>query len=531
MEELSDFFLGLSHHFQKDIILIVDEIEGLRHSLALNLFLHTIRSMYHDRHQHHLRSVILVGVSNITGILQDTASPFNIADQIDIPYFTFAETKDLLEQHTRETGQAFLPEVIQGIYDNTAGQPGLVNALARDLVEKRCPGLPKIGMEPFYQTLDAFMRVYVDKNISNVVNKARQHPEIMKQILFDGPVNFTAYDERLSFLRVNGVIVDQEGQCAIPVPIYKKCLYQTFKPLLNGNDEVRHFKDPFVNEAVFLDAEGYLDMPLLLDRYAAYIFGRGNVIFAGEKYREGLYHYNLDAFLASYAGVFGGRVFPEVPEGGGRVDLLVLQGRQRWIIEVKRFLNMRGFEQGKRQVAAYIRRSSLTVGYLVVFSDVHAEGSKGREMVDGLEVQWWILPVRTEPPSQGLHIAVPGLFQPGFSVLAWRNGYPDFGDHGMAGDHPRHRGRQHQRRRTHGSDGRGTGPGPGYPADHRADHSAVQRPVHGCDPETAGRNGTDMPAGCAGGRALRSGPGQSVGNMAILRQPGHPDAVSPLPED
>ena len=276
--------------------------------------MHLIRFIYHKRRQIGLRSVILVGVSNITGILQDTASPFNIADQIDIPYFTFEETADLLAQHTRETGQVFSPEVIQGIYDNTAGQPGLVNALARDLVEKRCPDMAEIGLEPFYQTLDAFMRVYVNKNISNVVNKARQYPEIMMQVLFDGPINFTAYNEQLSFLRVNGVIVDEAGQCAIAVPIYKKCLYQAFKPLMNGNGEMRHFKNPFVDEAVFLDDSGYLDMRRLLDRYALYISERGNVVFAGEKYREGIYHYNLDAFLASYAGVFGGSVFPELPE-------------------------------------------------------------------------------------------------------------------------------------------------------------------------------------------------------------------------
>jgi hypothetical protein len=398
--ELPEFFLRLSQAAAKDIVLVIDEVEGLQNPEVLNIFLHAIRSLYHKREHYRLRSTILVGVSNITGILQDTASPFNIADQIDIPYFSFEETKDLLEQHTHETGQIFSAEVIQEIYANTIGQPGLVNALARDLVEKRCAGMPEIGLTPFYQTLDAFMRLYIDKNISNVVNKARQHPEIMKQILFDGPVNFTSYDERLSYLRVNGVIVDQDGHCAISVPIYKKCLYQTFKPLMNGNSEMRYFKDPFVDEAVFLDSDGYLDIARLLDNYATYFSRRGNVILSGEKFREGLYHYNLDAFLTSYAGVFGGSVYPEVPEGGGRVDLLVLQGQRRWIIEVKRFLNLRNFEQGKRQIAAYIKRSDLGTGYMVVFSDVHQESSQGKETVDGQEVMWWILPVSSEPPSR-----------------------------------------------------------------------------------------------------------------------------------
>ena len=400
MASLSDFFYRLALTMEKEIVLVVDEIEGLKDIETLNAFLHSIRDIYHDRRQVGLRSVVLVGVSNITGILQDTASPFNIADQIDIPYFTFDETRDLLEQHIQATGQVFLPEVIRQIYDNTAGQPGLVNALARDLVEKRCPGYPEIGVGPFYRTLDAFMRLYVNKNISNVVNKARQYSEIMKQILFDGPVPFTADDPALSFLHVNGVIDDHDGMCTITVPIYKKRLYQSFKPPMNGNSEMRYFKDPFVDEGVFLNSEGFLDMSRLLDRYARYVSERGNVIFSGEKYREGVYHYSLDAFLASYVSVFGGNIFPEVPEGGGRVDLLVLQGQKRWIVEVKRFMNRRGVEQAKHQLAIYVNRSGMNEGYLMVFSDVHLEGSRGCEPIDGCNVLWWILPVKTIPPSQ-----------------------------------------------------------------------------------------------------------------------------------
>jgi hypothetical protein len=401
MLELPDFFHRLFEKLQKDIVLIIDEVEGLQSPDVLNAFLHTIRSLYHKRKRYHLRSVMLVGVANITGILQDNASPFNIADQIDIPYFTNKETRDLMEQHTRQTGQGIASEVIQGICDNTAGQPGLVNALARDLVEKRCPGTATIGMAPFFHTLDAFMRVYVDKNISNVVNKARQHSEIMKQILFDGPVNYTTYDDRLSYLRVNGVIADRNGQCTIPVPIYQKCLYQTFKPLMNGSGEVRYFRDPLTSVKSYLLPDGVLDMDKVLDRYAAYIRERGNVIFSGGKAKEGVYHYNLDAYLSSFLEFLGGRVFPEVPEGGGRVDLLVLQDQNRWIIEVKRFLGPDLLERGKRQLAAYIDRSGLDVGYLVVFSDAHPEESRGRETVNGQELHWWILPVASRLPSSG----------------------------------------------------------------------------------------------------------------------------------
>ncbi|WP_300521683.1 AAA family ATPase, partial [Aminiphilus sp.] len=90
--ELPLFLSRLGQQHDRDVVLIVDEMEGLQNIPLLNTFLHVLRSIYHDRRNYRLRSVILVGVSNITGILQSTASPFNIAEQITIPYFTREET-------------------------------------------------------------------------------------------------------------------------------------------------------------------------------------------------------------------------------------------------------------------------------------------------------------------------------------------------------------------------------------------------------------------------------------------------------
>jgi hypothetical protein len=54
----------------------------------------------------------------------------------------------------------------------------------------------------------------------------------------------------------------------------------------------------------------------------------------------------------------------------------------------------------QRQLSAYVNHSGLEEGYRVVFSDVHPEGSQGEEMVEGIRLQWWILPVNVIPPSQ-----------------------------------------------------------------------------------------------------------------------------------
>jgi hypothetical protein len=98
---LVDFTNELLEIKDQKLVFICDEIEGLNSEL-LNQFLHTIRSLYHSREAHSLKSVILVGVSNIIGIMQDNASPFNITDELNIPYFTDEETLELLQQHETE---------------------------------------------------------------------------------------------------------------------------------------------------------------------------------------------------------------------------------------------------------------------------------------------------------------------------------------------------------------------------------------------------------------------------------------------
>jgi hypothetical protein len=65
-----------------------------------------------------------------------TASPFNISvKSLRVAEFGIGEVNALYEQHTSETGQVFTPEAVERAYGLTQGQPWLVNALAREVVE------------------------------------------------------------------------------------------------------------------------------------------------------------------------------------------------------------------------------------------------------------------------------------------------------------------------------------------------------------------------------------------------------------
>ena len=72
-KNFQDFEMKIKRNDKSKNILIIDEVEGLNPE-HFNQFLHTIRNLYHFRDKHCLKSVILVGVNNILGIVQDNAS-------------------------------------------------------------------------------------------------------------------------------------------------------------------------------------------------------------------------------------------------------------------------------------------------------------------------------------------------------------------------------------------------------------------------------------------------------------------------
>ncbi|OYT12304.1 MAG: hypothetical protein B6I19_09965, partial [Bacteroidetes bacterium 4572_114] len=76
---ISKIFYDIEKIKNQKCVLIIDEIEGVNPEYFGN-FLHSIRNAYHSRESHCLKSVILVGVSNILGVVSDNASPFNIID-------------------------------------------------------------------------------------------------------------------------------------------------------------------------------------------------------------------------------------------------------------------------------------------------------------------------------------------------------------------------------------------------------------------------------------------------------------------
>jgi len=335
-------------------------------------FLHTIRNAYHSRQNHSLKSVILVGVSNIVGVVSDNASPFNIADNLNVPYFTDKEVFELLGQHETETGQIFEEKVIQKICQITANQPGLVNGFAQKLTTDY-PDKKLLTYDDYLKVEDWYLTEAIDKNFSNILNKAKEQRNFVERLLFtEDKIPFEIDRESIKLLHTNGLIKkDENGYVTFWVPFYKKRLYKAFYPYTNG-EQSQISRTIFASE--YFTEKGDLILDKLIGTYKAYVKRRGFNVYR-EKDEHGEYNslkeaaliYSFETYISATMQELKGKIYREADTGLGKSDMIINIANNEFLIETKIYYSPSKFDDGKKQLAYYCKSLGLKKGVYLVF--------------------------------------------------------------------------------------------------------------------------------------------------------------------
>ena len=395
---LGTVFQQIENNKTDKAVLIIDEVEGIN-AEYFGDFLHSIRNAYHSRMNCMLKSVILVGVNNIVGVVQDNASPFNISDNLNVPYFTNQETRDLLAQHEQETGQLFDTKVKSKISEITANQPGLVNGFAWKLVDNQ-PEKPVIDYADYLEVERWYLSQNLDKNVSNIINKAKKHRDFIERLLFtETKIPFQIYNERIKELYVNGIITfDTDNFITFNVPLYQKCLHAAFYPDMNGEGKTIQKN---INAKDYFDASDILNLDKVIEEYKAYALRRGFSHFR-EKDDKGKYIsikeaglvYSFETYINAFLGVVRGKSYLEAHAALGRTDLLINVRGHEQVVEAKVYQNITQFEDGKIQLTYYLNRLGLKKGYYLVFVDsevTHEDVIEADEMIDGILIKTYLV--------------------------------------------------------------------------------------------------------------------------------------------
>lgn len=363
---MGDLFEELNRIIEfKKLVIFIDEFDGIPLD-ELENFLTTLRDLYLEYKgvkQKALYSVGLVGIRDITKLIVGGVSPFNIADQVDLPSFSLKNVRDLYAQYTAETNQPFREEAAKKIYEETAGQPWLVNRLGTILTVNIKPDATDFIDE---QDVDNAIQILLKErndHFNNLYEKAKLYKETFVEIVFDH-VEYNQYDEDQSWLEQYGLVKNSGGHAVVANNIYKAIHVKAFFKDLKAYEDLS--LQPYMLPGNRLDMKRVL---LNFERYVARIGVRA--FYAEEKPYEKTGQFLLTAWLYQFVKGEQGDLRYEVISGLGRMDILLTYKGKKYIIETKvnRHDDIKWIiEEGVLQLSGkYMATEGTPEGYLVVF--------------------------------------------------------------------------------------------------------------------------------------------------------------------
>jgi len=383
--------LFTSCYFTKPLILILDEFDAIGEEF-ISKFANEFRSMYTERSNEAdkisgeksclLHGLALIGVRTVLGIENVAGSPFNVQRSLHIPNLTFEEVDGMLKWYEQESGQTIDQEVIDRIYYETQGQPGLTCWLGELLTE---------GFEGYQVhkelpiTPDMFEKVYVaaidilpNNNILNILSKANKEPYkniVLELFKTDEKIRFK-YDYAITnYLYMNGVI-DQEKTDGTAYYIKFSCPFVQKRLFNYFADELFHYmgklREPFENLEDII-TENCLHIRNLMKRFQVYLKQNRHWLLKDAPKRkdlrvyEAVYHFSLYRYLCDFLGTKHASVYPEFPTGNGKIDLIIKYKNKLYGLELKSYTNETEYYEALQQAAKYGKQIQLPEISLVFF--------------------------------------------------------------------------------------------------------------------------------------------------------------------
>jgi len=244
------------------------------------------------------------------------------------------------------------------------------------------------------------VRLLVDENthFDTLVKNIRLEPEF-KKILIDiisGQKEryFNRRDENIQSLVTFGVVKEKEGLCVIDNAVYQSIIIDAFTPTINGVED-KYLPEDAEDFTDYLSQSGKIQMDELISNFRDFIFRAGyKILEVPETPKEFVGQYLLLAYLDLFVRKIGGYLYPEVPTGRGRMDIVILYRDEKHIVETKLWRGEKRYQSGKRQLAEYLSKEGVKRGYYIVFDYRQvAECRYESDLVDGKEIISYCIPI------------------------------------------------------------------------------------------------------------------------------------------
>ncbi|MDR2581417.1 MAG: ATP-binding protein [Fibromonadaceae bacterium] len=374
-DSLADYCKGLD----KPLVIFFDEADCLSNGTLIT-FLRQLRNGYIDRADiPFVRSVALVGMRNIRDYKAKiregnetlgSASPFNIvAKTFNLENFTKEDVAKLYNQHTQETGQIFEAKAVDYVFEQTQGQPWLVNAIAYEAIEQILqkdyskPITAEIAEQAIHNIVlargthfDSLMERLKEPRVRRVIE-----PLILGDSFIDRSSDDFLYTKDLGLIKE-----DKEKVISPSNPIYAEIMARALS--WNIQAELMSKREYDIPKYI---KNGKIDINHLLSEFQD--FWRKNSEIYKERFKVAIFDYAeaaphlvLQAFLQRVING-GGKIHREFAIGSGRADLCIEYGDYDYPIELKIFDGPSSVSEGLVQLGKYVERCKCNEGWLVMF--------------------------------------------------------------------------------------------------------------------------------------------------------------------
>jgi hypothetical protein len=355
----------------KQVVLFIDEIDSLQDEALISI-LRQLRDGYRTRPQNFPVCVGLIGLRDVrdykvasggSGRL-NTASPFNIkVPSIVLRDFNASEVAQLYRQHTEDTGQVFTDKAVEMAFDLTQGQPWLVNALAKEIVEEIVTDTTiAITPEHVYQAKEILI-ARRDTHLDSLAERLLEArvKAIIEPMLVGQALGNTLNDDRQYLIDLGLLRRDPAGGLTIANPIYREVIPRV---LTEGTQDSLPHISP-----TWLTKDGELDTNALLNAFLIFWRQHGEPLLGTTVYHEIAPHIVLMAFLHRVVNG-GGSLEREYAIGSDRMDLCLRYGKTTLGIELKVWREKKADpeKEGLEQLDSYLQRIQVDFGWLFVFN-------------------------------------------------------------------------------------------------------------------------------------------------------------------
>ena len=393
LDTLSDYISEFIEECDREVILIIDEVDKSSDNQLFVNFLGILREKYLrriDDEDVSFKSVILAGVYDIKNLKlklrpdeeKKYNSPWNIAVpfNIDMSLSEKGIEKMLKEYKNDRNIRLNAKKSAEFIHFYTNGYPFLVSRICQIIDEDLNALWNEENMIKAIKILLNEKNTLFDDLIKNIENN-NDLKEYILDIIMNGARNtFNILNPIINLGVMFGYFENEDNMVAISNRIFSQVLYNYFSSLLENNDTMKkyNFKSDFI-------CGNGLNVEKILIRFQQFM--KEEYSSKNESFLE---THGRMLFLSFLTPIINGIgfAFKEVQiSEEKRLDVVITYNSNKYIIELKVWHGEEYHEKGLKQLVDYLNINNQNKGYLLVFNfNKNKEYKKEEVIVEGKEI-------------------------------------------------------------------------------------------------------------------------------------------------